>query len=179
MAQESKVDVTSKEDESSVKSILSLVCAGSGQKYGKGKKVALKTNRKSNNVDLSKINIKNSVNLNGCDQDNATVAKYVSWYNRRNWGLMYKSKQSCCDAQLTVSSARNRIRSWLQEFKGQINKQFFLYFSGHGTEHNGGGICFCDGILYYEDLAKLFSEKSNQLFQTAKEVGQSMPLCVT
>ena len=53
-------------------SFLSLICPGSGRSYGTGKKMAVETNNKKNNVKISKQFIKDCVNLTGCDQDAAS-----------------------------------------------------------------------------------------------------------
>eukprot|EP01084_Bolivina_argentea_P048192 88805_1 len=132
-------------------SVLSLICAGSGGSYGTGRKMAIETNNKKNDVKISKQFIKDCVNLNGCDQDAATMAKYAT---NMKMGA-YKSKQSCCDALLTKSNAVNRIRAWLKEDA----RHHKFYFSGHGTGKQGGGICFNDGVLSYKDLAKIIGNK--------------------
>eukprot|EP01084_Bolivina_argentea_P157886 275109_1 len=129
-------------------SFLSLICPGSGNQFGTSRKVAKKTDNKANAI-KSNIYIKYSINLQGSAQDDATMTKYVKSYTGS--GIKYKSNQSVTDAQLTVYSAKQRIRVWMKE-EGD-SKQF--YFSGHGSNKKGGGICFKDGILLYSELEKL------------------------
>eukprot|EP01084_Bolivina_argentea_P178382 308344_1 len=139
-------------------SLLSLICPGSGK--GFGRKMAIKTNNKKNDSQFNAY-IKDSVNLNGCDTDNATITKH---WNKKSYYcdivdiICYKSNQSCCDAQLTVQSAINRIRSWAKEDRDT----FAFYFSGHGSKSNGGGICFKDGVLLYKDLIKLIPKSKRE-----------------
>lgn len=81
----------------------------------------------------------------------------VKWVELQNSNQIfpknvYRSIQSIQDAQLKVSVAKQRITAWLKE---DVKNKIF-YFSGHGTNKYGGGICFSDGTLHYKDLAKLF-----------------------
>eukprot|EP01084_Bolivina_argentea_P257722 434262_1 len=137
-------------------SVLCLLCPGKGSSYGNPRMIASATNKKNHNLDIPKHYIYNSVNLYGCSIDNATLTKFIKRENtakRASEDLIicyYKSMQSCCDAQLKVSTATNRIKAWLEE--DDVREHMF-YFSGHGNQH---GIGFSDGLLSFNQLASCF-----------------------
>eukprot|EP01084_Bolivina_argentea_P178383 308346_1 len=149
MAEEKKVDILN-----TTYSLLVLACPGSGKVYGSTRKMAIKTNKKENNMNVSKQYIKNAINLQGCSMDDATITKKMHENNSITKNTLYKSIQSCCDAQLTVSSAADRIKKWLNE---DVTCHQF-YFTGHGSRH---GIVFSDGTLSYKYLSELIQKKGS------------------
>eukprot|EP01084_Bolivina_argentea_P189128 325347_1 len=141
-------------------SLISLICAGSGQSYGKGRKMAIKTNQKANACDANDQFIEDGVNLMGCDEDAATMARYVKIGKGLDF-VFYKSKRSCCDAEMSMENACKKICRWVIEEEADV---YDLYFSGHGTDKKGGGICFADGILYYKNLANVLKQFKKKRF---------------
>eukprot|EP01083_Nonionella_stella_P032649 89357_1 len=137
-------------------SLLSLCCPGTGGK-GVGKQVAVKSNGKINDIKNGANKISAAIHLNGVDEDNSTINKWMRseplFQDKKT--NAYKSKQSRCDATIKIKGAKKRVKAWLNE--ENVGYHIF-YFSGHGTKANGGGICFQDGALTYADFAKTIKE---------------------
>eukprot|EP01084_Bolivina_argentea_P088300 159443_1 len=151
-----------------VYSLLTLICPGSIKTPGVGRKMAIKTDEKTHIViDPNKPQKKNAIHLQGCDQDNTTITKWFSKMCKSEHHTGWKSDKSCYDALLKVADAKRRISVWLNEKKADL---FVFYYSGHGTDEGGGGLCF-DGVLYYKELAKLFGNKHGMIIVDACHAG--------
>ncbi len=102
--------------------IMTILCAGKGQAIGVGRKMAVKSNGQKNEIPKQQY-MKDSVNLNGCAQDDATMSHWIKKKNESKATLkLYKSVQSVNDALLTVSSAKERIVAFLKEEPLRIKK---------------------------------------------------------